>query len=97
MCGDDPGADYRQVPAHLRQLRGPYTSAAAGTAAFVRHCGGHDAGEEADRPVLDRPDNQGRRSWEDPDRVTRPTPVMRDTAAGTTSALLRVPVQRVHP
>jgi hypothetical protein len=35
-CGDDPGADYREVSPELRQIRGPYPFA-AGIAAYERH------------------------------------------------------------
>jgi hypothetical protein len=34
-CGDDPGLDYREVSAGLRQIRRPYPFA-AGTAAYHR-------------------------------------------------------------
>ena len=33
LCGDDPALDYQEVPAELRQIRGPYPSK-AGIAAF---------------------------------------------------------------
>ena len=35
-CGDDPELDYRDVPADLQQIRGPYT-VSAGIAAYGRH------------------------------------------------------------
>jgi hypothetical protein len=35
-CGDDPELDYRDVPADLQQIRGPYT-VSAGIAAYGQH------------------------------------------------------------
>jgi hypothetical protein len=37
-CGDHPDLDYSEVPAELRQVRGPY-SVADGIAAYVAHVG----------------------------------------------------------
>ena len=36
QCGDDPALDYQEVPAELRQIRGPYPLK-AGIAAFLKH------------------------------------------------------------
>ena len=35
-CGDHPGLDYREIPAGLRRIRGPYRFA-EGIAAYQRH------------------------------------------------------------
>ena len=35
-CGDPPGLDYREVPAELQRIRGPYRFA-EGVAAYQRH------------------------------------------------------------
>jgi hypothetical protein len=35
-CGDNPEVDYRDVPADLQRVRGPYT-VAAGISAYGRH------------------------------------------------------------
>ena len=39
-CGDDPALDYKEVPAELQQIRGPYTFS-AGIAAFGKHAESH--------------------------------------------------------
>lgn len=44
-CGDDPALDYQEVPAELRQIRGPYPLK-AGIAAFLKHNEFHDRTEE---------------------------------------------------
>lgn len=41
MCGDDPGLDHQEIPAELRQIRGPYTLS-VGIAAYIRHEEFHD-------------------------------------------------------
>jgi hypothetical protein len=35
-CGDNPELDYRDVPADLQRIRGPYT-VSAGISAYGRH------------------------------------------------------------
>ena len=55
LCGDDPGVDYRDAPAHLRQIRGAYRSATAGAAAFLQHNKLHDEDEQANRHALAQP------------------------------------------
>jgi hypothetical protein len=47
-CGDDPSLRYREVPAELRQVRGPY-QLKAGIEAFMEHGQSHEpaAGEPA--------------------------------------------------
>jgi hypothetical protein len=37
-CGDDPDLDYRDVPAELQRIQGPYPIA-AGVAAYQEHVG----------------------------------------------------------
>lgn len=49
-CGDDPRGGYREVPAELQQVRGPYRFE-AGIAAFGEHCEAHETKvEEPTRP-----------------------------------------------
>lgn len=45
-CGDDPRLGYREVPAELQRVRGPYRLE-AGIEAFLAHCTSHEpaAGE----------------------------------------------------
>ena len=45
-CGDHPDLDYSEVPAELRQVRGPY-SVADGIAAYVAHVGRYHQPESA--------------------------------------------------
>lgn len=39
-CGDDPDWDWREIPARLQQIRGPYPIS-AGVTAYVRHARRH--------------------------------------------------------
>ncbi len=38
-CGDRPYWDYSEIPLSLQQIRGPYTSMAAGLTAYSDHLG----------------------------------------------------------
>jgi hypothetical protein len=38
-CGDRPYWDYSEIPFSLQQIRGPYTTLAAGLAAYSGHLG----------------------------------------------------------
>jgi hypothetical protein len=48
-CGDDPDLDYREVPAELQRIRGPYLIA-AGVAAYIHHVRQHH-GQTATPPA----------------------------------------------
>jgi hypothetical protein len=58
VCGDDPDVDYRDTPAHLRQIRGAYRSSTAGASAFLQHIKFHDGDEETNRHALAQPGNR---------------------------------------
>ena len=49
-CGDHPGLDYREVPAELQRIRGPYQFA-EGIAAYQTHVQQHHgSGQSPARP-----------------------------------------------